>query len=221
MNGRHLPRFSIATLLLATAVIACAVSHFIVSRKLADAKDALTALRNDALVLDADDSSLIHVIALPTYGQLQWRWKVQLPLDGEYRLRYGIEQIPETGLPSKSKALADVFYDNALEPLPGGIPLVLQVALFKDRNGAWSITASNGVRGAFGKIDNPPPWLDSKTHGGWGTFISGLERTDSSSADGPLLLLSMRKLKIAPASGVLDVDKSPTDGLSVWIERID
>ena len=221
MNDRLLPRFSITTLLLVTALISCAISHFLVSRKLADAESELTTLRNDALVLDADDNSLIQVIALPTYGPLQWRWKVQLPLEGSYRLRYGIEQIPETGLPSKSTAIEDIFYDNQLDPLPGGIPFILQVALSKGGNGVWSIKASNGVRGEIKKINNPPPWLDSETWEGWGTFISGLERTDSTSADGPLRLLAMRKLRTAPGSGVSIVDTRPTDGLCVWVERID
>ncbi len=221
MNERYLPRFSITTLLLVTALISFAVSHFLVSRKLADTKAALTALRNDALVLDADDSSLIHVIALPTYGPLQWRWKMQLPTEGEYRLRYSIEQIPETGLPSQSTVIADVFHDSNLEPLPGGIPFNLRVAFFKDGNGVWHFTASNGDRGAFNRIDIPPPWLESTTMGGWGSSIAGGDSTTSSSADGPLLLVTKRKLRTDPGSGVSIVDKSPTDGLAVWVERID
>jgi hypothetical protein len=117
--------------------------------------------------------------------------------------------------------IADVFHDSNLDPLPGGIPFKLQVAFFKDGDGVWRFTASNEVRGAFDRIDDPPPWLNSISMGGWGTSIAGVDSTTSSSADGPLLLVTHRKLRANPAKGVLIVDKSPTDGLAVWVERID
>ena len=221
MNDRRRPTFSITTLLLVTALIACSISHFLTSRKLTDTKAALTALRNDSLVLDADDDALIHVIALPTYGPLQWRWKMQLPTEGEYCLRYSIEQIPESGLPAQSTVITDVFHDSNLDPLPGGIPFNLQVAFFKDSNGVWRFTASSVDRGAFRRIDNPPPWLNSTTMGGWVSSIAGVDSTTSSNADDPLILVTKRKLRANPGSSVLTVDKSPTDGLAVWVERID
>ena len=221
MNDRRRPSFSISTLLLVTALMACSISHFLTSRKLADTKAALTALRNDSLVLDADDDARIHVIALPTYGPLQWRWKMQLPTEGEYRLRFSIEQIPESGLPAQSTVITDVFHDSNLDPLPGGIPFNLQVAFFKDGDGVWRFTASNEERGAFERIDDPPPWLNSTKMEGWATTTAGADSTTSSSADGPLLLVTKRKLRVNPGSGVLSIDKSPTDGLAVWVERID
>ena len=218
MNDQHRSRFSIATMLLVSALIACSISHFVVSWELATTKKALTALRNDALVLDADDDKLLHVIALPTYGELQWRWRLQLPSEGTYRLRYAIDEIPCYSLPENSQPVNRVFVRSDGSNL-SGVSFVLEIGIFKDGDGVWQFSATNGDSGRIAPIKSPPKWLDSKTATGWGSFVTGTGRTKSSSSTDALTLLSLRRSKkIGNAS---TVDESPADGLVVWVERVD
>ena len=76
------PKFTVATLLLFTALVAGGISHVKTSRELSHVRSELTTLRNDLAVLDVNDESQIHAIALPTYGPMQWRWRIQLPDEG-------------------------------------------------------------------------------------------------------------------------------------------
>ena len=219
MNASRRPRFTIATALLVTALIAVSISHLQTSIQLFRVKAELTALRNDVTVLDADDESMIYAVALPTYGPLQWRWKIQLPRDGTYRLRYALDQIPESGLPQNSQAIDDAFLDSYAKPLQGGVPFTFDVGVFKDANDTWQFQTDNGPRGPRIPIRNHPAWLDEKTTVGWGSTVFGTNQTVSADRDSPLLLLRHRKSKTLPSGGIT-VDMAPTDGLLIWIERI-
>lgn len=206
-------------MLLLTALIAVTISHLQTSSQLSRVKAELTALRNDVTVLDADDDSRIHAIALPTYGPMQWRWKIQLPRDGTYRLRYALDQIPESGLPQKSQPIDDAFLDSYAKPLKGGVPFTFDVGIFKDVNDSWQFQSNNGARGPRIPIHNHPNWLDAKTTVGWGSTVFGTNQTVSADRESPLILLRHRKLK-SLSSSASTVDLSPTDGLLIWIERI-
>lgn len=202
-----------------TALIAVVVSHVRTSTELARVRSQLTALRNDLTLLDADDVSMIHAISLPTYGPLQWRWKIQLPRNGSYRLRYAFDKIPESGFASKSRAIDSAFLDSYAKPLEGGVPFVFDVGIFKDAEGVWQFENDNGPRGQRIPIHNPPAWLDAKSATGWGSKVFGTNQTVSADGDSPLMLLRRRKSKALPG-GAVTVDMQPTDGLQIWIERI-
>lgn len=206
-------------MLLLTALIAVTISHVQTSSHLSRVKAELTALRNDVTVLDADDESMIHAIALPTYGPMQWRWKIQLPKDGSYCLRYALDQIPESSLSLKSQAIEDAFLDSYAKPLQGGVPFTFDVGIFKDANDTWQFQTDNGPRGSRIPIRNHPAWLDAKTTVGWGSTVFGTNQTVSADRDSPLVLLRHRKSKTLPG-GALTVDMAPAEGLLIWIERI-
>ena len=210
-------RFSVATLLLVIALIACLVSHAFVSQELATTKRSLTALRNDTLMLDADDDSSIYALALPTYGDLQWRWKIQLPDDGEYRIRYAFDQISETGLPASSSKMDAAFLGSDGTPLSGGAPFVLEVSIFESGN-KWQLAANNGDRGTGHFLKNASSWIESYTAVMWTSSISGTGKTDSCDSETPLQLIKMRKAKSVPGGST--VDPEPTQGVAIWIERI-
>ena len=211
-------RFSVSTLLLAVALSACILSHIFVSRELAATREHLTNLRNDALILDVDDDSLIYALALPNYGDLQWRWKIQLPTDGQYRLRYSLGKSLPENLPKKSLNMDAAFLGSDAKPLPGGTPFVLDVSISKF-NEKWQITANNGERVTGVYLRETPTWLEPYSAFNWATSISGKGQTDSSNPNTPLQLLQMCRAKLA--QGGLTVDPASTQGVSVWIERIE
>ncbi|QDT04910.1 hypothetical protein K227x_33070 [Rubripirellula lacrimiformis] len=205
-------------MLLLTGLIAIAISHLRTSTELAHVQSELTQLRNDSTILDADDDSMIHAIALPTYGPLQWRWKIQLPRDGTYRLRYAFDNIPESGFPAKSQAIDGAFLDAYAKPLQGGVPFTLDVGIFQDASGVWQFQTDNGQRGPRFPIHHHPAWLDRKESVGWGFRVYGKNQTVSSDSDMPRMLFSGRKSKMLPG-GASTVEMNPTDGLLIWIER--
>lgn len=210
--------FSIASLLLLTALVAAVVSHVSVSRELAETKRELTELRNESLLLDAEDDSLFHAVSLPTYGDLQWRWKVQLPVDGEYRIRYSFEAIPEQGFELQSQKMDHAFLGSNGKPLAGGTPLVLELSIHKS-NERWQISANNGSRGTGMYLNDSPSWLETYSTVGWGHSVAGKRKTQSGPNDARFQLLRMRKSKLV--AGGSEVDMQPTDGILVWLERID
>jgi hypothetical protein len=213
------PKFTITTLLLLTALIAVGLSHCKTSRELSHVRSELTALRNDLAVLDVKDESQIHAIALPTYGPMQWRWRVQLPDEGTYRLRYSFEQIPVSGLPSTSTSDDHAFIDQYAKPLAGATPFLFSLGIFEDAKGRWQIKTDVRGRGSTRPIEDPPGWLNAGSFVNWSVNVLGNNKTVTADNDRELILLKYRKGKRVP--GGVTVDTQPTDGMMFWIERID
>lgn len=211
-------RFTLATLLVFTAIIAGGLSHVRTSLELRRVKEELTTARNELAYLDTDDTDHIYAVSLPTYGSMQWRWRIQLPEGGKYRIRSSFAQIPESALPTTSST-HDVFLNRYAQPLPGGQPFILSLAIFKDQNGDWMLTMQIPDSGYTRRIEDPPTWLDAGSFVNWTTNVAGSKSTASCSKDEPLVLLKYRKGKIVP--GGVTVDMQPTDGMLIWIERID
>ncbi len=213
------PKFSLFALVLLTAVVCLGISHFSVSRRNARLESELSELRSQMGLLQAADDGQIYATALPTYGPLQWRWRVQLPIEGRYRIKYAFEQVPVSGLPTNSKAHDSVFLDPRRKPIPGGEPFILAIALFKDDNDSWKVTVdANSGRSSTWPIRNPPEALGSSN--GWTSKVYGKNETISAPNTEPLTLLSYRRAKELPNDRIT-VDMNPTDGIMFWIERID
>lgn len=215
----HRPRFSIATLLLVTAIIAIGLSHIRTSQELGRVQRELTTARNELAYLNTEDTDQIYAVSLPTFGPLQWRWRIQLPDTGRYGLRSSFAQIPESGLPAEVSNHNHVFLDRHAKPLAGGDPFILSLAIFQDQNGDWKLTTQSPERGETSPIKNPPAWLDAGSSVNWTTNVAGDRSTASCAKDEALVLVRHRKGKILPTG--VTVDMQPTDGMAVWIERID
>ncbi len=178
------PKFTVATLLLFTALIAGGISHVKTSRELSYVRSELTTLRNDLAVLEVNDESQIHAIALPTYGPMQWRWRIQLPDEGTYRLRHSFEQIPESGLPSTSTSDDHAFIDQYAKPLAGATSFVFSLGIFKDAKGQWQIKTDVPGRGSTRPIEDPPAWLDTGSFVHWSVNVLGKNKTVTADNDG-------------------------------------
>ena len=195
------------------------MSHVMTSRELMRVRSELTSLRNDRAELDVTGNDRIYAIALPTYGHMQWRWRIQLPAKGTYHLRYSFSQIPESDLPATSRKSEHVFLDSYAKPLAGGAPFILSLAIFKDGKGRWSIQTNVPGRGSSFPIEDPPPWLDNGSFVHWSTNVYGKGKTVSVTDAEALVLIKYRKGKTVP--GGTTVDMQPTDGMMFWIESTD
>ena len=205
--------------MLITALIAGSISHIRTSRELVRVKSELTNLRNELAELDVSNDDRIYAIALPTYGHMQWRWRIQLPASGSFRLRYAFSQIPESDFPATSKTLDQVFLDSYAKPVPGGESFILSIAIFKDGKDRWSLQTNVPGRGGTRPIENPPKWLDDSSFVHWSTNVYGKNKTVSAKDTEELVLLKYRKGKTVP--GGVTVDMQPTEGMMFWVECIE
>jgi hypothetical protein len=215
-----MPRFTLLTLLLFTTIVAGAISHLLTSRELARVKRALALVRKDLNYIDSASANDICAVALPTYGPMQWRWRIQLPTTGTYRLRSSVGMIPETGLPAESEIHSDIFLDHNGRPLPRGESILLSVAIFADENKTWRIVTETPERNLNLPIANAPPWLAASHKMLWISKIYGKSETVSCNATEPLYLLQNRKAISAPGGG-FTADANPTDGILIWVEQVE
>lgn len=184
--------------------------------QLSAVRSELAVLRNDLSVLDIADDRDLHAIALPTFGDLQWRWRVQVPTSGQYRLCYALDQIPESGFTKPALSISSVTRNFDGTPMEGSF--VLDVGLHEDSKGVWQFKSDNGPCKPTYQIDNEPAWLDS---GSFGDFKKEVFGTNETVSDGEkLMLLRMRRCKLLPNGGTA-LESRPTDGLLIWLEKVD
>ena len=213
------PRLSLASILLLTTIVALAVSHVITSQKLVRVQNEMNALLVDLRPFGSQTDDRMFARILPTQSpQMLWRWKIQLPEKGRYRLRSLIGDVPATGYPAEGGATDPVFHKDFLL-LDGGSPSLLSVQISNyNKSGKWEILAKTPDRQLCLPIVNMTPWLVQRT--GY-TIAEGMDEMKTQSADvgQPLQLIRMRKA--ASVSGAVSPDPNPTDGILLWIERIE
>ena len=213
------PRLSLASILLLTTIVALAVSHVITSQKLVRVQNEMNALLVDLRPFGSQTDDRMFARILPTQSpQMLWRWKIQLPKKGRYRLRSLIGDVPATGYPAEGGATDPVFHKDFLL-LDGGSPSLLSVQISNyNKSGKWEILAKTPDRQLCLPIVNMTPWLVQRT--GY-TIAEGMDEMKTQSADvgQPLQLIRMRKA--ASVSGAVSPDPNPTDGILLWIERIE
>ena len=144
------PRFSVLTILLLTAVIAVAVSHFHTSRELSAVRQQLTTARNELSYLDANDNSA-YLCCGSTHVR-SYAVALANPVflsQGRYRIPASSSQIPESGLPAESSTHNHVFLDSCAKSLPGGEPFILSLPIHKNESDQWVTTIRNPNRGQF------------------------------------------------------------------------
>lgn len=80
------PRFSLLTVLLVMALVACGITIWQLWRELSPLRDEVRALRAESGLLTIYDTSKIHAIALTTLEDNTWRWRLYLPAGRQYSL---------------------------------------------------------------------------------------------------------------------------------------
>ena len=197
-------RFSMASVLLATAFLVVSISHVHTSRELKRTKDSLKIAESALGFLTVDDPSLVHAISLPSPNRSQWRWSIQLPSGKTFRLRYLVGKIPTNGLPedtSGAGSSTSILTDSQGQRFG---PFILDGALSKTEFGDWKLEFTTDASSIQPKIENPPDWLNENPRPSL-TWVAGRGRTESGRE--PVVLLRSRNSETNPADGIL-----------VWIE---
>ena len=203
-------RFSIANLFLVLAFFVVFISHINTSLELARTRDSLRVAQAELGVLQIDDPRELAALSLPSPSRTQWRWRIQLPTTGTFRLRYVVGSIPQTGLPtdmSQVKESISIFYDERDRQLSD--PFVLNAGLAKTEFGTWRIKFSTHESSINPEIKEPPDWLDLNPRPSF-TYVAGRSATDQCPPSESLVLLRYYESKDDPTTGVL-----------VWIEPVE
>jgi hypothetical protein len=213
-------RFSLLSLLLFTALVCLGISHFQTSRKLQETQQALAVANSELGSLTVEDQGRYAALSLPTFGPMQWRWRLHLPQGRRYRLRWAADNnVPESGIPQVPRSNQIELLDQYAKPIATGEPFILTMAVHKNNAGKWVLQAVLPTRSTAINIDPAPEWLDEEHSNGWGSRVMGSEGTESVALTEPLVLLRYRKGKEVPP-GAVTIDMQPTDGIMVWIEEI-
>ena len=79
-------RFSLKTLLLATAIIALFAALIVTNLQRQGDIEELSKLREVAGRLSISDESQVHAIPVAVAGQYTWQWQIYLPPEKEYEI---------------------------------------------------------------------------------------------------------------------------------------
>ena len=156
------------------------------------------------------DPTKVHVVAIPTYEHLTWRWRVHVPDEGVTSLRQATLKIPESG----------IRMNRLIRALPVGESDVI-VAVHKDIDDNWylsTILARRSPAGPLGKQDQqtrPLKWTTVSPC--WSTDQAGTNGTESMTPGEPMVLLRHRRYKRGAGSR-FRADPEPCDGVLICIE---
>ena len=184
-------RFSLASLLLLTAIVALVIALIVAKRTWKAEVAELQTLRDIAGHLTISDPNNVHVIGVPTVGAHHWRWRVYLPETQDYLLHLVTGKVPREGVPANREA------PQVRSGFPKSGEFLLTAALEQDRDGDWVLSASVPKRDFSHPIENPV-WLESGGHG-----VTAIEPGETRSVDPgtPLVLLRLRTTNGNGASG--------------------
>ena len=98
-------RYSLLTLLLATAIIALSVTVILLYREVGPLRQEVRKLRDEVGHLSISDPTKLHAIQVNASEELTWKWRLWIPDNGRYRLRCSEGEIPKSGFPSSGITL--------------------------------------------------------------------------------------------------------------------
>ena len=154
--------------------------------------------------LVVSDPNKIYVVAVPTYEDLLWRWRIYVPKGRSLHLCGTARAIPLTGFPTK----------NFGSPLADG-EYVLTAAVRHDRHGKWQLTvARKDVSTSFGVSDEDSAWLADGRGYQWSQ--AGAGGSEIFSPDEPFVLLRLRSNVKTPSGSTSSLN--PTEeGVMIWV----
>lgn len=207
------PRFSLRTLIVAVAVAGLSISLFDTTRKLRTAQDELESLRNSVGELTISDPRRVHVIALPSYEGMTYRWRVHLPAGRPFYLKTAISQIPVRGLPDPKTSRIN---SHKFPPRQSATEFILTVAVHRDALGRWRLTWERERDNlSLFLSQSEAQWLGAVA--GQSLWQAGNGQTESAPSGQPLILARLRKGKKVPRG--FTVEMNPCDGILVWISE--
>jgi hypothetical protein len=201
MAGFLKPRFSIRTLLVVTAFIACGITIWQLQRVVGPLKAEVKRLRDEVGVLNIEDETKVHAIQVRTNDELRWKWRLWIPPGRKYVLRTAGGMVPKTGFPSEGGTIS--IYNEG--------EMWVEFKIMRDpKSGTWEgsmVTSTGSVGGGEQK------WV------AWGRRMGSGEgvgtTTQVSEPDEVLVLGRHYHSQTAKDSTKIE---DPASGFIIWLE---
>jgi hypothetical protein len=195
------PRFSLRTVLIVTAFIACGITIWQLQREVGPLRAEVRRLRDEVGFLDVEDQSKVHAIQVRTTDELTWKWRLWIPPGRRYALRVDGGMIPKTGFPTEGGTIG--IYDAG--------EMWVEYQVKKDpKSGTWHgqmVTAKGAVGGGEQK------WIEWGSRTGSGEGVGNSTRV--APADEILVLGRHYYSRTAKSSTKIE---DPASGFIIWLE---
>jgi hypothetical protein len=152
------PRFSLRWLLVATAFVAVVVSHVNTSlnlrrgqRTIEQQQGELKKLRDELGVFEVEDRTKAHVVFVRQTEDKAWRWRLSLPPQGRYMLKWAIDSVASKDLSSQWEG--QQFQTLGLDSTTFTVDLFLR----KGADGHWRWFLRNTGRLGTGELTREVP----------------------------------------------------------------
>jgi len=201
-------QFSIRWMLVAIAFISVLGSHVFTSWKLKQSREEVGRMATELGRLTILNPNTLNVLALPTFEDMTWRWRVHVPSATKYRVLVSTQEIPSSGIPS----------DHGTTELAPG-EYIVTVAVRRDRLGRWRLTLIQ-QDGAIGMVipEEQAKWLTDGP--GYSTEQAGNGASVAATSDEPFVLLRLNCMqKTQGGGGVSAPPGAHTDGIMIWVDE--
>jgi hypothetical protein len=192
-------QFSLGRLLMATTLVTLVASHVYTSWQLKQAREKMASMATELGYLTISDPNRLNVIALKTFDEMTWRWRVHVPEGRQYAVCSATSKIPFVGLPNGR-------LETTLDPGE----YVVTVAVRADGLGKWKLTIAQPQTSIRTTIDQEDArWLLNCP--GYTTEQAGASGTEAADDDKPFVLVRLNVSSNRPAPDRV------TDGILIWI----
>ena len=202
-------RFSLKTLFL-SLLFACLVgSNVFTSYRFKRLHDENVALRKETGRLVVKDPTKLNVVAVPTFEDLTWRWRVHVPPGQGDKISLSGYKIPPTGYSGSYSSTT----------LPSG-EYLLTATVRRNHLGKWTLTVGHSGGTCTTSINEEHSgWLEPQTGAsGWSSSQAGQHEATVREPGTQLDLLRLRVMvQSADGKSAKNTDE-PCDGLLIWVE---
>jgi hypothetical protein len=196
------PRFSLLTILLVMALVACGITIWQLWREVGPLRVEVRTLRGEVGRLSIDDPTKLHAIQVRQTDELVWKWRLWIPAGHSYVLHTVGGKVPHEGFPPNSNTLTISHTGETW----------VEYRIAKNANDGhwWGMVAMPGVR----TNGSEQPWVDWRPRVGSGECVG--ETTETCEPD-KAFLLGRYYYSQSAARGSQTIE-DPASGFMIWLE---
>jgi hypothetical protein len=225
------PRFSLLTTLLLTTIVGLAIVVTLFWREIGPLRAEVRRMRTELGFLTIDDPDRACAISVPTYEDDTWKWRIYLPVGGQYSLCTSSGHLPSRAAHPGNSWFDEVRITGSGMATNGGSfegEILLEARLVKENDEWHLVTNYSGIGGSGIRTPGKNKESIYQPSGDW---LSGPYRSTSSDVTldqksfepgQSILLLHIVRPKITETPGGLRTGRRPqgsADGIAVWIEQ--
>lgn len=175
-------------------------------------RTATTLDRPTPTDISQDNMRMAHLMALPTQGEMQWRWKVTMPKGTRrYEVCAATRGIPENGF-------AKNYTATAIEIDEGEQLLTAEVQASPEGGPQLAVTWGK-AKCVFRIAPEDARWFLTEKRG-YAAMCVGTHDGEDCDPNKPIVLLQVRAMQPdGPGVSSVSADSPPGEGLMIWIKK--